>query len=407
MHAPSAYLSDPISELLAEIALQIQLSPTDYKVAADRYTAISDHIDRPDSPLAGCVQLFYPQGSLAIHAAIASGTTDDKFDLDVVAELDLSPEVGAKAALDRIYDAINGSPDSPYHGSVERHSRCATVQWDKMHLDVTPARRRQRTPDRESDIFHHDERLPASAGYSPIANPFGFAEWVNGQMEEDRAFAEDYAARDYSYRKFLAEAEQLPIPSQEQPLWKSPRLVVLQLLKRWRNIRYANRTVRPPPSVVLSTLAVQAPGKAASLFEELRLVANRMQDRLEHADDAGKVIEVANPVCADDLFTDRWPKNLAVQRVFLNDLRELVLALGLAGEDNDLEALGRELGGLFGAGPENRAVRRYAERLSSAVRGGAARPDRRTGRIAIAAAGGAAAASNSGGARPHTFYGAK
>lgn len=407
MKTPSTHLSDPVSEVLAEIAIRLQLSPTDYKAAAARYEAIGDHIEQGDSPLADRVRLFYPQGSLAIHAAIVSGTTDDRFDLDVVAELDLPPEIGAAAVLDQIYNAIKGSPGSRYYRRVVRHSRCVTVRWDNMHLDVTPARRCPFTPERESDIFHHEEGSPSSTGYSCIANPFGFAEWLNGQMEEDLAFAEDYAARDYAYRRVvLAEAERLPLPPQEPPRWKSPRLVVLQLLKRWRNLRYATRQGRPVPSVVLSTLAVQAPGKATSLFGELRLVANRLVDVFQHADDAEKTIRVANPACAADVFTDRWPEDLADQRVFLNDLRLLVLTLGLIGEDDDLQELSRAFGGLFGEGPTGRAVGSYAKKVATAFKGGTVRSDRKTGRITTAAAGGVGAASISGAARRHTFYGA-
>lgn len=407
METPSTHLSDPVSEVLAEIAIRLQLGPTDYKAAAVRYEAIGDHIEQGDSPLADRVVLFYPQGSLAIHAAIVSGTTDDRFDLDVVAELDIPPEIGAAAVLDQIYKAIKGAPGSRYYGRVVRHSRCVTVQWDNMHLDVTPARRRPLTPKRVSDIFHHEEGSPSNTGYSRIANPFGFAKWLNGQVEEDLAFAEDYAARDHAYRQaFLAEAERLPLPHQEPPRWKSPRLIVLQLLKRWRNLRYATRRGRPVPSVVLSTLTVQAAGSATSLFGELRLVANRLVDKFERADRARKKIEVVNPACADDVFTDRWPENLEAQRVFLNDLQHLVLTLGRIGEDVDLHELSRAFGGLFGEGPTRPAIGSYAKRVATAFKGGTVRSDRKTGRITTAAAGGVGTASISGAARRHTFYGA-
>ena len=38
----------PLDVMLAEIALRIQLSPTDHGKAVDRYETVSEWIDRPD-----------------------------------------------------------------------------------------------------------------------------------------------------------------------------------------------------------------------------------------------------------------------------------------------------------------------------------------------------------------------
>ena len=53
----------PVDILLAEVAIRIQLSPTDHQTAVDHFGAIHDHIERPDSPLFGLVEEFYVQGS--------------------------------------------------------------------------------------------------------------------------------------------------------------------------------------------------------------------------------------------------------------------------------------------------------------------------------------------------------
>ena len=36
--------------LLADVAIRIQLSPTSFKKAIERYTAINSYVDRPGSP---------------------------------------------------------------------------------------------------------------------------------------------------------------------------------------------------------------------------------------------------------------------------------------------------------------------------------------------------------------------
>ena len=52
-------LSEPVDELLADIAIRIQLSATDYRKAEERYETLGNWIDRLGNPLAGLVQLVY------------------------------------------------------------------------------------------------------------------------------------------------------------------------------------------------------------------------------------------------------------------------------------------------------------------------------------------------------------
>ena len=81
--------------LFADIAIRVQLSQTAHDKAVQRYETITDWLDRDGSPLAGRIDVFYPQGSMAIGAAIASGVTQDDYDLDMVLQAEcrgLSPQ---------------------------------------------------------------------------------------------------------------------------------------------------------------------------------------------------------------------------------------------------------------------------------------------------------------------------
>ena len=84
---PATGLEKPLDVLLADLAIRIQLSETAHRRAVERYEAIQHWIERDGSPLAGLVELFYPQGSMAIGAAIASKVTGDEYDLDVVVQV--------------------------------------------------------------------------------------------------------------------------------------------------------------------------------------------------------------------------------------------------------------------------------------------------------------------------------
>ena len=67
--------------MLADIAVRIQLTPTDYQKALDHYEAINEWLDRENSPLHGRVQLLYPQGGFMIGATTARHATDADFDI--------------------------------------------------------------------------------------------------------------------------------------------------------------------------------------------------------------------------------------------------------------------------------------------------------------------------------------
>jgi hypothetical protein len=105
----------PVGEiLLAETAIRIELPPSSHQLAADRYEAVRNHIERPDSPLRDRVSWFYPQGSMAIRATIRARRREDGFDIDIVSELILSPGLTPSQAKTRDWPSSAYTlPNSP------------------------------------------------------------------------------------------------------------------------------------------------------------------------------------------------------------------------------------------------------------------------------------------------------
>ena len=264
---------------------------------------------------------------MAIGAAIASKTTNDEFDLDVVAELDLPLRTTPREVLDLLFLAVNGQPGSRYHGKVRRRTRCVTVEYaDNMHIDVTPALRRPGTPERESLIFHHWAEAPAELSFRCVANPYGFAEWFKQATPPDHWFAEAFMARTLTYeRALLVEAaESEPVPPQESAFQKSLAVITLQLVKRWRNIQYEGRSGRRPPSIMIARLVAENASRANCLSQELLHQAKTMLSVFEQSQRSGSLVHLTNPVCRSDTLTDRWPGSLPNQAVFIRDLQILV-----------------------------------------------------------------------------------
>jgi hypothetical protein len=358
-----------LDALLADIAINVQLPPGLHEKATDRYEAVRTYIERPGSPLAGQVLRFYPQGSMAIDATISTRGTDDEYDIDIVAEIDGCLNEEPDEVLDKLARALDGYPTER---GIERQTRCVTVFYaDGMHLDVTPGGRHSHWPERESVIFHANPDKPAAEDYRVPMNAYGFADWYRGRTPLERRFATEmnrrlYEAYGYNVR---AEAEVDEVPDQVPLIVKNTATVALQLLKRFRNVAYANATGRIPPSVMLSCFAGHAAAPNTTLTDMLIRQARMIAREVRNASARREKLRVVNPVFEHDEFTDRWPESLAQQDEFARKLTDLANGLEyLETHDVSLEDLQAWLRDRFGSHVVTRSIRQLNERMGRAVR---------------------------------------
>lgn len=351
--------------MLADIAVRIQLTPTDYQKAIDHYEAINEWIDREDSPLHGRVQLFYPQGGFMIGATTARHASDADFDIDVMAQVGWPTNVDPEVALSTMHRAIRGEPGSRYYEKAERKTRCSTVHYDGMHLDVTPAVRLIQREEKTSFIFHSKPSDQSEPKLTLYANPFGFGQWFLANTPADEIFGLYFekASLDYDRMRLeaLAKADADPVPVQ-MPIYRKSRAVIsLQLTKRWRNLGYDRRhpKLRLPPSVLLAYYIATNANQTRTLADELIHQVECMIKALEDAERAHRTVREFNPACAEDELTDRWPANLAEQRVFIDELRAFAVQLHRLQDGVPLPEMQRILEDLFGERPAREAVRKY------------------------------------------------
>lgn len=345
--------SDIVNLLLIDIAAKIQLTKTEYGLAMERTQTLYKWMQREESQLKGLITDYYPQGSMAIGATISTASTakdSNEYDIDVIAEIKPKGNVTPADLLTILENSLKGER---YSGKLERNKRCVTVFYEGMHLDITPCIRVGANP-KEVVIAHWDDKTGEQKWVD--ANPWGFAEYFKGKMPTtDTAFAETYSAR--------AQFEQ---GSDNRAFYRKPKaLVSLQLLKRWRNLKYESREGRMPPSVMLSRL-VSANADVrpnSSLFEELQIQANWVSQVVKSAHEAGKTLHVTNPVYEKDVFTDRWPAGLTAQKVFLEDLQELKRQLAELAAEAPLPKKKAVLEKLFGEKVAGYAVQKLATEL--------------------------------------------
>ena len=394
-----------LNELLVDVAVRIQLSPTMHEKAVEHYAAIHRYLDRDGSPLKGRVSLFYPQGSMAIGATIRSADDEDQFDIDLIAEIDRQGQSPGEV-LDLLFDALNGEPGSRYHGCVERQSRCVTVYYADMHLDVSPMFRNPSWTERGGHICHAKaEQPPAYHQYVP-ANPWGFAHWFEVKTPADQWFRSLVLEKALAYDgRVVAKAQAAPVPEHEDIQAKSLVVVALQLTKRWNRINHDRNggQGRCIPSVVLAMMFGTNAGRTTNLADELVFQAKALRQELTRADAAGALIDLRNPMLPEDHLTDRWPGTLGVQRKYIQDLNQFIVALDKGRATESVVELQQILVGLFGERTAKGVVEDFYKRGGRVLAEGASKVLAGSG-IAIAGVASAQAAPTVQ-SPPHKFWG--
>jgi hypothetical protein len=400
-----------VDVMLADVAIRIQLSPTDYQFAVDHYHAINQWLEREDSFVAGYVRDFYPQGGFAIGATVARHSSDDEFDIDVMADLAFRADVDPEYVLSTLHSAIRGERGSRYYLKTDRKTRCSTVNYGGMHLDVTPTVRLMGTIEKTGLIFHSKPDDHSEPKMSLHANPHGFAQWFNSRTPPDQDFGSFFERRSLDYERERAilskRADAAPVPERCPAYQKSRAVIALQLIKRWRNLAYDKRheNRRLPPSVLLAFYVARHANQTKSLEEELSFQVESMLAVIRVAQEQGKAVFATNPRCDDDVLTDRWPADLSDQAVFIHELADFAVKLRQLRGDIALPEMQQILEDLFGEQPAQSAVKEYVDRAAKDVGGAGGRYLPGKAAIPAAVVGMSAAPSGVRSAPSHKFFG--
>ncbi len=155
-----------------------------------------------------------------------------------------------------------------------------------------------------------------------LATPLGYAKWFEQSTKQVivTKFAESYRA--IALDKALSIE---PIPDLEATCDKKVLQLVVQLMKRWRDIHYVDSSF-PPISIVLTTLAADCYRGEEMLSEALLAVLERIVARLDAAGAVNRRIQVLNPVHNDEDFSERWDNNLKAYQDFESGIRRFAAA---------------------------------------------------------------------------------
>jgi len=364
-----------IDDLLARICTKLQISPSQHSAAEDHYLAIGKWLGDKPSPLAAWHPQIYSQGSLRIGTTVKPWQRQE-FDLDLVCEFSINPRLMPNPTI--LLDMVEARlrQNEVYKSILERKKRCIRVNYaNSFHLDILPA-----CPDTSKGrgcLLVPDRHQ----GWKP-SNPKGYAEWI-----EQRAYS-------YAMKR---EAQIEPLPDHETAQEKAPLKQIIQLIKRWRDVTYANTMEQAPISIVLTTLSGQHYMGETSICAGLTGILQRIvaQTRAE-----GHFLEIRNPANPDEVLSEKWGGNPHLYASFAQGIQEFNGAWNGLCTTNGIPPITKALERLFGEEVAKTVIAERAESMQTERNSGRLQVQSGTGLL------GAIGATKGIPVRANTFHGA-
>ncbi|MEU4193591.1 nucleotidyltransferase [Kribbella sp. NPDC026611] len=369
-----------LSSLLTHGLRDLDITEAERNLAIARYTGLGGSFDDHWSSTRG-QNIVSPQGSFLLGTVVRNVHRDEGIDIDLVAMRDIARSSTTQEALKADAGvAVSNYQQSPGSGTpaLSECSRCFTLTWAEMHLDVLPAIPNGNRP--EGGILITDKDV---VSWLP-SDPNGYATWFRERMLEQLD----------AERVILAKEMQLD----EVPEWrvKTSLQRAVQALKRHRDVFFTGRDDRTA-SIVITTLAAHAYQGGSDVYEVSRYLISQMGNFLRRVDGRWTL---PNPVQSGEDFTDSWTANPGRAAAFFEWLESAQQTFDQLGKNSGLDASVPFLGEVFG----DRFAKAAGGGLGAAMYGA-----RQTGSLRSVNGGlliaGASAAAGSRQVKKHVFAG--
>lgn len=383
MKLVTASANRELDEILDLIGLVLQLTPSQFDDAEDKYHAVSGWLNADGSPLRRFAPGIFAQGSMRLDTTLRP-LSYTEFDLDLVCLMEirgLRPVQVYDMLLERIRS--NGR----YAEIIEVKPRCIRLGYaGQFHLDIIPAVPDPHCPPGETCILVPDREKRI---WQPT-NPIGYGKWLEIQAAK-RKLVEKYA-------RFSTNANVEPLREPVPAYMKPPLKLAIQLFKRWRDVTFRGREHLAPSSIVLTTFSGMLydgenhPTDAlARILDGICLWASRVDQ-----------IELRNPTNDREVITDRWRQNPAMYDAFVEAVTDFRDAWHKLISHGYYPQLVDELKEMFEELPVVRAVKKFAEKRRSTSGNGLV-TEKATGILGISSAPLVPAGFLKN--KPHTFHG--
>lgn len=367
-----------VNTLLQEIAEELDIPPSKYQEAVERYTAVGRWLEAGSYDGVSRIPTIYPQGSFRLGTVVRPyrNGVEKEYDIDLACELNCALcNTTAKNTKHSVRDRIN--EHGTYRNMLDKEGRrCWTLMYAEadgigFHLDVLPC---ITNPIYSGSGVHGlkaveiTDRVGDTSYAWSKSNPAGFADWFEERQRP--AFNRVAALRKSQIQRqhpgLFARVDDVP-----NQLVRTPLQRAIQILKRHRDVRFAGKEneLDRPISVIITTLAALAYQQENDV---LSTFANFL-DRVQRFSDTGIIRcendkwVISNPVNPHENFADRWnDKDSKKSDAFFQwlnwlqeDLDELLNASTSIGLHDRLVET-------FGEHPGNLVANRYSGQLPGA-----------------------------------------
>lgn len=313
-------ISHPLSPLLKTVVENLGIPKSLYEKAAARHRSLGEWFQRENSSLRQFDPDVRPQGSFRFGTVNRPLHADDEYDLDNVCVLNT---LGKGDLTQEQLKVLYGQEIQAYadaHGilsPVTEHNRCWRLTYAddvNFHLDTLPCVPEELAVIRRmieagapaelaqravaiTDRRHPQYKQRSLAWFS--SNPRGFAKWFEQQTA---------MARRLMLNEMAARATVEDVPPYE---WKTPLQLVIQILKRHRDVQFRDEPELAPISMILTNLAAQAYGGETDLGLALVNIVEKMPSFIR-----AKRPRVPNPADPFEDYAEKWATNPELEKSF-------------------------------------------------------------------------------------------
>ena len=296
-----------IDAMYRKIAAEIEISETQAEKAKESYEAVGNYLNNNIKQY--YVRIF-PQGSFMLGTVIKPISDKDEYDIDLVATID-NKFKSAKDLKNIVGDVLKTS--DRYSEKVEEGKRCWTIQYSESanyHMDILPTMKSDTYFQNKKLIMTHKEDENSDYEFRQT-NPEAYYDWFVKRMEEEKKkLTEEYAIRN--------KIEIVEVPEYKI---KTTLQIAIEILKRYRDIKFKDTPDIKPISIILTTLMARIYTGKENVYELIEKFSKEYVLYLER-DENGNVL-IQNPVNKNENFADKWPSNPERKEAFFKFMDDL------------------------------------------------------------------------------------
>jgi hypothetical protein len=388
-----------------KLADALDLTDAQYALAEEKFKNVGNFLSLPGTLLARFNPEVKLQGSLRTGIPIRPINEEDEFDVDMTCILHATRAQFSQFALKDLFRTRLVENGDYKRMLDEEHRRCWRLIYSegtRFHMDIVPAIydnpawiTAQNVPNiyakhaiEITDIKNPDYKILAAREW-PKSNTEGFALWFLDVMKEQL----------YEAKKMFAATHNKRIDDIPDYKARTPLQRVIQLLKRHRDLYFAEDCDDQPVSIIITTLAARAYQGQANLYDALMGILERMPLYIETRNVNGINVKwVPNPVNPKENFADKWQAHKLRETKFYAWLRKAQQDMTEITQIKGLHLIGEKLKPLFGTRAVNEALNGVGKDLNDL------RENKKLTATAVTATLGAGYSYN---VPNHTFHGTK